>query len=340
MAFGFGAKKKKGKSSKKKEPKMSQEEVQKNLKQFLKIYQDSAKKHDTELVSGIFKKLKSLTKSEEPVSLIFDIVVSEPITIRQLHALLETLDNYPHYNTLRFWKVPLGNELSLLLAEWLRPNFKLKILELLDCQIDRRGCAALSTSLHHNESLTHLIMDYNDIGDEGISALSVGVSWNPSLQFLSLRYCGIGPEGSQAVATEIIGKSQSIIELDLQGNPLGPKGVTHIGKSLKSAQKLQKLSIADTAFGHSTTAIQALSDGLQYNQSILELNLHLNTLELEGATFLLNVLKEQKILRVLKLYEFQQNLPDTLFQELKDAVAKNKPATKKKGKGKKGKKKK
>eukprot|EP00818_Percolomonas_sp_WS_P007855 CAMPEP_0117449266 /NCGR_PEP_ID=MMETSP0759-20121206/7855_1 /TAXON_ID=63605 /ORGANISM="Percolomonas cosmopolitus, Strain WS" /LENGTH=344 /DNA_ID=CAMNT_0005241733 /DNA_START=107 /DNA_END=1142 /DNA_ORIENTATION=+ len=338
MAFGHGAKKKKGKKGKKgkkKEPKMPWEEVQKNLKNFLKLLTDACKKYETDPIASITKKLKSMSKSEDPVPLVFD-VIAEPLATRQLHALLETLDSYPHYNTLKFWRAGLGDEGAVILGEWLRPNCHLKHLELLDNRIGVRGCASLSSALHHNECLTHLIMDYNDMGDEGASVLSVGVSWNPTLQVLSLKYCGIGAEGAETIATEVIGKSQSIVDLDLQGNPLSPKGVASIGKALKET-KLQKLSLADTSFGQSVNAIRALADGIQANATLTDLNLHLNTLEPQGAEFLLNILKEQKTLSSLKLYEFQQKIPNELFKELLAAVAANK-TTKGKKKGKKGKK--
>lgn len=159
---------------------------------------------------------------------------------------METLNNYPHYKSIAFWRANLGDDGCQMLANWIKPNNLLKSVELMDNRISTRGCTALARALQHNECLTTLVLDYNDIGDEGAQAIASGVIWNPTLQILSLKYCNIGEEGGISIGSEIIGKSQSLKELDLQGNPLGPAGIAAIGDGLKTAKKLEKINLVNS----------------------------------------------------------------------------------------------
>eukprot|EP00817_Percolomonadidae_sp_ATCC50343_P002972 CAMPEP_0117419970 /NCGR_PEP_ID=MMETSP0758-20121206/1425_1 /TAXON_ID=63605 /ORGANISM="Percolomonas cosmopolitus, Strain AE-1 (ATCC 50343)" /LENGTH=238 /DNA_ID=CAMNT_0005201353 /DNA_START=271 /DNA_END=987 /DNA_ORIENTATION=+ len=231
------------------------------------------------------------------------------------------------------WRSPIGDEGANILGQFIKPNCFLKKLELLDNRIGIKGCNAISESLHHNECLTHLTLDYNDIGDEGASVLAVGVSWNNALQNLSLNYCSINGEGGEVIGNEIVGKSRSLQELHLKGNPIGAKGVTAIGNALKQTTVLKLLNIADTNFGHSMKAIQALGEGMAENASVTNLNIHMNTLNPEGIPNFLELLKQNKTLTKIKVYEI--NINKETFKSFKEAIKGN-GKKKKKKKGKKG----
>lgn len=211
----------------------------------------------------------------------------------------------------------------------------------MDNRIGLKGCSAISRALEHNEALHTLILDYNDIGDEGATILSVGVSWNPTLATLSLKYCNIGEEGGVAIGSLIIAKSLSLTDLDLQGNPLGNRGLAAIGEGIKGAQKLVKLNLSATSNGvpMDFNSVEKIAEGVMENKDTLtDINLHLNAVADNGAQKLLELVQQKPSLTRLKLYE---QVNKDLYKQICDVIAKNKvAAAKKKKPGKKGGKKK
>jgi Ran GTPase-activating protein (RanGAP) involved in mRNA processing and transport len=255
------------------------------------------------------------------------------------------LNTYPYYEKLAFWRANLGDQGAVQLFNWIKPNPYLKVLELMDNRIGLKGCSAISRALEHNEALHTLILDYNDIGDEGATILSVGVSWNPTLALLSLKYCGIGEEGGVAIGSLILAKSPSLTELDLQGNPLGNRGISALGEGLKNSQKLTKLNISATSTGGivDSGAIEKFCEGVTENKDTLtDINLHLNAISDVGAQKLLELVTAKPTITRLKLYEqvnkdFYKQICDVVAKNKVTAAKKKKPTSSKKG-GKKSKK--
>lgn len=267
-----------------------------------------------------------------PNTWIRKIVVDEEITHNGLKALLETLNNYPHYDQINLWKTAIGDEGIVFLGSWIKPNPYLKILDLMDNRIGLEGCRSLSMALQHNECLTTLILDYNEIGDAGAQILSFGVSWNPVLQVISLQYCGISEIGGSAIGNEVVAKSQSLRSLDLQGNPLGPGGVASIAYGLTQTRTLETLSLVDTSFGYDSHCLMQLAKGLEENKTLTSLNLNLNTLDAEGAVMLVSAIKATPSLTKVRIYE---KMDSAMFKQFIDAIKANKiKASKKKKKGK------
>jgi Ran GTPase-activating protein (RanGAP) involved in mRNA processing and transport len=143
-----------------------------------------------------------------------------------------------------------------------------------------------------------------------------------------LQYCGIGPDGGAALAACVVGAS-SVSDLSLQGNPLGPFGVTHIGRALAKNAYLKKLDLADTGFGLSLDAVEALRDGIEGNETLESVDIDLNTLVPNAAELLLDTLRTKPRLTQFIIHE---RVEEPVYREILDAAAANLKASKKKKK--------
>lgn len=79
------------------------------------------------------------------------------------------------------------------------------------------GAKLLSELLVYNETLAHLNLSYNDIGDDGLIAISAMLQVNPTLQSLFLAGCGIGNRSFISLCT-VMHTCESIRTLDISDN--------------------------------------------------------------------------------------------------------------------------
>uniref|UniRef100_A0A673G560 NACHT, LRR and PYD domains-containing protein 3-like n=1 Tax=Sinocyclocheilus rhinocerous TaxID=307959 RepID=A0A673G560_9TELE len=114
--------------------------------------------------------------------------------------------------------------LSALLED---PHCKLKKLQLINCSIAEKGCAALISALRSNPShLTELNLNCNKPGDSGVKLLSALLE-DPhcKLEKLQLFNCSIGEEGCAALISALRSNPSHLTELDLSFNKPGDSGV-------------------------------------------------------------------------------------------------------------------
>ena len=122
----------------------------------------------------------------------------------------------------------IGDEGAKALAEALKVNATVKLLNLSDCGIGDDGAAALAEALRSNTSLTKLGLWVNeDIGDEGAKALAGALKVNTTVEELILDACGIGDDGAAAFA-EALRSNTSLTKLWLDRND----GIGEQGKQL------------------------------------------------------------------------------------------------------------
>eukprot|EP01027_Heterolobosea_sp_BB2_P013381 GEZU01019299.1.p1 GENE.GEZU01019299.1~~GEZU01019299.1.p1 ORF type:complete len:137 (-),score=23.68 GEZU01019299.1:127-537(-) len=111
--------------------------------------------------------------------------------------------------------------------------------------------------------------------------------------------------------------------LDLQGNAIGSKGVIAISEALRRNDRLESINLADNCFGHDMLALESLRAGLEENNTLKDVNLHLNSMLPEGVTMLLAVLKNKKNIQEFKIYE---RIDKEIFADLMDTVKSHKSA--------------
>jgi len=310
----------------------------KDLKRFVDTYTKLCDKMGLQPCQSVIRKFKGEIQAsldgERPELPNFPIIVPEPLDYPSVRALMESLHEYKYLHQLSFWKAKVGDDGLMVIAEFLATDTRLKTLELLNNSIGVRGCTHLGKVLTQNDTLVNLILDHNDIGDEGVAVLGDGLKWNSTVSYLSLQYCNIGAPGGEAIAKYII-RSSSVKELYLKGNCIGPQGVIAIAQSIAKNMVLTKLDLSDNTFGIDIEALETLRDGIESNESLTWIDLHLNSMVPAGATMLLEVLKTKPNILEFRIYERSS---EQLFKEVIDTLNLNVKAAKKKG-GKKGKKK-
>lgn len=319
-------------------PGLAEEDPVKDLKKFIDAYNKLCDKMNLLACQSVVKKFKTeiqaFNDGEREGLPNFPVIIPEPLDYPSVRALMDSLHDYRWLHQLSFWKAKVGDDGLMVIAEFLQKDTRLKTLELLNNSIGVRGCGHLGKVLTQNDTLVNLILDHNDIGDEGVAVLGDGLKWNSTVSYLSMQYCNIGAAGGEAIAKYII-RSSSVKELYLKGNCIGPQGVVAIAQSIAKNMVLTKLDLSDNTFGIDIEALETLRDGIESNESLTWIDLHLNSMVPAGAAMLLEVLKAKPNILEFRIYERSS---EQLFKDVIDTLNANAKAAKKKG-GKKGKKK-
>ncbi|XP_035377472.1 NACHT, LRR and PYD domains-containing protein 12-like [Electrophorus electricus] len=169
-------------------------------------------------------------------------------------------------------------QLSALLED---PHCKLEKLQLVNCSITEKSCAALASALRSNPSshLRELNLNYNKPGDSGVKQLSALLK-DPhcKLEKLQLYNCSITDDGCAALSSALRSNPSSHLrELNLNYNKPGDSGVKQLSALLKEPHcKLEKLQLDKCSITDEGCA--ALASALRSNPSshLRELNLNFN----------------------------------------------------------------
>ncbi|XP_058610631.1 NLR family CARD domain-containing protein 3-like isoform X2 [Onychostoma macrolepis] len=176
-------------------------------------------------------------------------------------------------------------------------------VQLSDCGVTEKGCAAVVTALRSNPShLRELDLSLNNLGDSGLNLLFNGLK-DPrcKLETLQLNHCGVTDEGCATLASALRSNTSSLRELNLARNKLQDTGVNLLSDGLKDTHcKLEKLRLSDCCVRDEGCA--ALASALRSNPSHLrELNLSGNELGDSGLNLLSDALKDTATLETLWL---------------------------------------
>lgn len=143
-----------------------------------------------------------------------------------------------------------GNEIRTgvsYIAQVLKRNRTLKVLNLSDNKLEPAGLVALAEALKYNSSLETLDVSSNPCSGpalEGIAALRTSFTVNHSLKRLFLTDTGLTTEGAIDLA-EFIPENRSLLHLDLTNNPyIGTAGILAVSSGLKSNRIIRCLDIS------------------------------------------------------------------------------------------------
>ncbi|KAK2888744.1 hypothetical protein Q8A67_014119 [Cirrhinus molitorella] len=201
------------------------------------------------------------------------------VTDKGCVALASALRSNPsHLRQLDLSWNKLGDSVKLLSDVLQNPHCKLEKLELSDCGVTDKGCAALASALRSNPShLRHLNLSGNNLGDS-VKLLSDALQ-NPhcKLETLKLWDCGVTDEGCVALASALRSNPSHLRHLNLSGNNLGDS-VKLLSDVLQNPHcKLEKLRLYKC--GVTDEGCAALASALRSNPSHLRhLNLSMNKL--------------------------------------------------------------
>ncbi|XP_051017789.1 NACHT, LRR and PYD domains-containing protein 2 [Acomys russatus] len=166
---------------------------------------------------------------------------------------------------------------KLLCEAWKRQKYKLHRVSLENCCLTEVSCKDLSSLLMVSETLTHLNLSKNALGDDGIKDLCERLS-SPKckLQTLVLWSCNITSKGCDHIA-KMLKKKSNLEHLDLGGNSIGTTGARFLCEALKRFQsKLKSLWLC----GCSITPICAcdFAEAFTENSTLKTLDLAQNNL--------------------------------------------------------------
>nr|XP_020823481.1 LOW QUALITY PROTEIN: NACHT, LRR and PYD domains-containing protein 3-like [Phascolarctos cinereus] len=179
-----------------------------------------------------------------------------------------------------------------LLCEALKhPHCQLQILVLWKCDLTSVSCEYLSFALISNQSLTHLDLSGNNLGNDGIKLLCEALGNQCcNINSLILRSCGFTASGCQDLSTALK-RNRSVTHLNLADNALGNYGVTLLCEALGYPDcHLQELKLQCCCF--SEACCWDLSMALKSNQNLTHLNLGGNNLGNDGVKLLCEAFRD------------------------------------------------
>ena len=129
-------------------------------------------------------------------------------------------------------------------AEMLRTNETLKVLNLSWNAIRGDSAIDLATSLRDNQTLRKLILAYNTFGDKGSQYMGMSLITNRSIEVLDLSYNSVSPAAAMVIANAFVDNS-SLRLLNLDGNKVGVRGAAALLGALRSGNdELQSRTIS------------------------------------------------------------------------------------------------
>ncbi|XP_074073500.1 NACHT, LRR and PYD domains-containing protein 14-like [Macrotis lagotis] len=194
------------------------------------------------------------------------------------------------------------NGVKLLCEALKHPHCQLRMLVLWKCHLTSLSCDYLSFALKSNQSLTHLDLSGNSLGDNGIKLLceTLGNDYC-KINSLMLRSCGLTASCCQDLSFALK-RNRSVTHLNLADNALGNHGVTLLCEALQYPDcHLQELKLQGCCF--SEACCWDLSLALKSNQNLTSLNLGGNTLGNDGVKLLCETFRDPNCrLQEIKLW--------------------------------------
>ncbi|XP_067040240.1 NLR family CARD domain-containing protein 3-like isoform X2 [Acropora muricata] len=192
----------------------------------------------------------------------------------------------------------IGDEGANSLAQALRVNTSLSLLNLSFNFIGVAGAISLARALRVNTSLSSLDLSRNSVGDEGASSLAEALKVNTSVSSLNLGNNSIGDEGANSLA-QALRVNSSLSSLNLSTNSISGEGANSLAQALRVNTYLSSLDLYSNSIGGE--GAKSLAQALRVNSSLSSLDLKSNSIGAEGAKSLAQALRVNSSLSSLDL---------------------------------------
>ncbi|ETW02024.1 hypothetical protein H310_06541 [Aphanomyces invadans] len=157
---------------------------------------------------------------------------------------------------------------------------------------------ALADSLGGIETLSKISFKDNRLSDKGLSAMVKGLS-RSRVRELDLSRNYFNAKGIAHIAPLLTSPSSPLMDLNLENNSLGDRGVVVLASALAESRNLTRLNLSRCNIGHQGAT--ALGNALCENASLVELFLSWNKIRGYGATKLAQGLQLSVSLQTLDL---------------------------------------
>ena len=223
------------------------------------------------------------------------------------------------------------------LAEGLKENEALTLLDLRDNEIGVEGAKELAEVLRFSSPLAHLFLSENrNIKTEGALELFSALVSNDQLETLHLSSCRLSPDVGPAIYSALnhfpkegeVASLSVLKELDLSFNSLGSKGAEMIGKGLRRNKELLFLNLNANRLG--PVGAHKLSYGLYTINTLLSSTSSGHHMKVNGdklekikhdKDYLRNYFNEES--KLMELYLEMNDIQDKGFKSLSKAMLKN-----------------
>ncbi|XP_066475806.1 NACHT, LRR and PYD domains-containing protein 3-like [Tiliqua scincoides] len=207
-------------------------------------------------------------------------------TSAQWKDLSPVLCTYPRLSELKMVNIALKESGMRLLAGGLKhQDCRIQTLGLSDCRLTAGCCKDLSSVLITNQTLVHLDVSWNMLGDSGIKLLCEGLEHpDCKLQSLRLSNCYFTDACCGDLA-EVLCTNQTLRDLVLSHNKIEDTGMKQLCTRLKHPRcKLERLRLKNCSVTEASCG--DLSSVLSTNQNLMELQLNSNNLRYSGVKLL------------------------------------------------------
>ena len=303
--------------------------------EFMEGYTRLTEQYDVpaiDVVGEIYNELIAKGKScrKLPQMLQFADMKITGIQLRPLIDALQMYDVKPKF--LSFMNTESGDDGIHMLANALIPPLEINGIAFINENITPSGCRGFARGMVQSESLSVLELDYNSgIGDDGILSLT-HYGHCPTLLRLSLKYCRIADKGAEALGKWLAMDSCKIQELELNGNDIGPAGISIFGFHLPRNQSLQKIDLSNNMFGGDADALNSLREGIAGCKTLVSVLITNNFECPDGvAEKLLDLVQDKP----LSDFEFTCKMDPIVFQNTRAIAMTNKKKLAKESKKKK-----
>ncbi|KTD55860.1 ankyrin repeat protein [Legionella santicrucis] len=184
--------------------------------------------------------------------------------------VIPTLANNSQIQYLWCQKLPqkkVTGEFIKLLTAAISQNTHLKTLSLRNNYIGNAEAPYIASILKSNPALKEIDLSYTAIDDVGINTIALALQENRGLKTLDLEGCYIG--GITNYLFEILSTHESIQELNVRDCSL--QFYTGLSQLLNESTSLKKLNLSKNDLG--SYNLEYLTDGLQKNKNLMQLNL-------------------------------------------------------------------
>lgn len=221
----------------------------------------------------------------------------------------------------------LGNDGVMAVADFIRDNNTVTILDLKMNQCQDEGARALAAALKVNKKVTDLDISFNDIGQGGalalvdllktnqhIAKLTMGynnleakarkgivetLTSNVTLTHVSMNGTNLSGQDLGAEVLKLIQVNATITYLSFADCGLGPNDVKGIAEAVKANRVLKNLSLYANEFG--TEGCKAFGELFAVNNVLKEIDISDCKIDSEGIQLICEGLKKNSVINTLFL---------------------------------------
>ena len=212
-----------------------------------------------------------------------------------------------------------GNEISdngaAAISDSLKSNNSLQELNIGNNKITSERAIKIAEAIQVNTTLEELDLSFNKLCDDGASIISYGLNTNKSLQKLNMSKNEITIEGAKMIAIALL-MNTTLIQLDLSSNKIFDDGATAISYVLKGNITLQELNISHNNI--TNKGITKITEAIQINSTLQNINISKNLITTEGLLYFMEAVKNNCTLQVVNITH--NNVTRSGFTSIKQCI--------------------